>query len=233
MRNRVILVRHGDDPPDDRVVTWMTAQGFEPDIRRPFAGDTLGEVEDDIAGTVIYGGKYNAYDAPLHPFLAEEYRWIAACLEADIPMLGICQGAQMIAHHLGAFAGAREGGAHEFGYYELTPTEAGRAEGFLLEQQHFTQAHFHTYELPEGAVSLAGNANYPEQAFRYGTKAYGLQFHPEVTIEGFRRWQAQWPDVYARPGVQSREMQENLMMQHDRAQADWFFKFLETLFRKT
>lgn len=230
MGKRVLLVRHGDEPADDRVVSWLTTQGFDVDIRKPFAGDRLGDIDDTLAGTVIYGGMYNAYDSALHPFLKEEYRWIEACLKADVPMLGICQGAQMIAHHLGAFAGARAHGIFEFGYYEVSPTEAGKAEGFLSAPQHFTEAHFHTYELPVGAVSLAGNANYPEQAFRYGDKVYGLQFHPEVTIEGFRRWQNWKGDVYGRPGAQQPEEQTRLMMQHDRAQADWFYGFLGKLF---
>ncbi|MDE0695176.1 MAG: glutamine amidotransferase, partial [Boseongicola sp.] len=58
----------------------------------------------------------------------------------------------------------------------------------------------------------------------------GLQFHPEVTIEGFRRWQKQNWANYDRPGVQQREEQTRLMHEHDAAQAEWFYGFLGSLF---
>ncbi|MEX0302050.1 MAG: glutamine amidotransferase [Leisingera sp.] len=225
---RVQLVRHGDEPADDRVVSWLTAAGYEIDSRKPFAGDLLGDPGDYLAGTVIYGGLYNVYETGKHPFLREEYRWIEACLDADVPMLGICQGAQMIAYHLGAWAGPREDETFEFGYYPIEPS--GDASGFLDARLWFTQAHFHTFDLPEGAVRLAGNGNYKNQAFRWGEKVFGFQFHPEVTIEGFRRWQKQKWNVYGRPGVQTPEEQTRLMHMHDAAQADWFYGFLENLF---
>ncbi len=228
MSQRVVLVRHGDDPPDDRVVTYLTQAGFTPDIRRPFRGDGLGDVTDDVAGTVIYGGPYNAYDAELHPFLNEEYRWIGAALDADIPVLGLCQGAQMIAYHQGEWAGAPDSGMHEFGYYEITPT--GADPRFMPGPLFCTQAHYHTFDLPKGAVHLARSALYENQAFRLGDKVYGFQFHPEQTIEGFRRWQ-NWPTAnYGKPGAQDRETQTRLMLQHDAAQAAWFYGFLEGLF---
>ena len=202
---RVVLVRHGNEPADDRVVSWLTEAGYEIDSRKPFAGDLLGEPDDDLAGTVLYGGMQNVYETDKHPSLLEEYRWIERCLAADVPMLGICQGAQMIAYHLGAWAGPRDHEIFEFGYYPIEPAEG--AEGFLPGPLWVTQAHFHTFDLPEGAVRLAGNANYQNQAFRHGEKVYGFQFHAEVTIEGFRRWQKQKWGVYGRPGVQSPEEQ--------------------------
>ena len=100
-------------------------------------------------------------------------------------------------------------GLHEFGYYELQPTEAGRSvfPGAL----HVTQAHFHTFDIPAGAEHLATSALYPNQAFRYGDKTYAFQVHSEVTIEGFRRWQAAPWAAYGKPGAQSREEQDRLM----------------------
>lgn len=228
MGRRVLLVRHGNEPADDRVTSWLSEAGFDIDVRRPFAGDPIGEPTDDLVGTVLYGGMYNAYDTEKHPFLNEEYRWIGTCLEAGVPMLGICQGAQMIAHHLGAWAGPRDHGIFEFGYYRVNPTSD--ATGFMDAPLWVTQAHFHTFDLPDGSVRLAGNENYENQAFRYGDKVYGLQFHSEVTIEGFRRWQNQKWDVYDRPGVQDQAEQSRLMYQHDAAQAEWFYGFLDKLF---
>ena len=230
MEQRVLLVRHGDEPADDRVVTWLKQAGYRVETRKPFAGDPLGDVEDDIVGTVIFGGLYNVFETEKHPFLTEEHRWIETTLKADIPVLGICQGAQQIARHLGAWAGPLSPEFFEFGYYRIDPTpDAG---GFLDGPMWVTQAHFHTFDLPKGALRLAGNENYENQAFRYGDKVYGFQFHPEVTIEGFRRWQDIKSDVYTRRGVQSREEQTRLMYEHDARQAVWFYKFMDRLFGK-
>ncbi|MBS3648325.1 glutamine amidotransferase [Pseudaminobacter sp. 19-2017] len=227
---RVVLVRHGDDPPDDRVHSFLVSSGFEPVIRKPFAGDLLGEPDESLAGTVVYGGKYNVFDIDLHPFLLEEYRWIEACLKADVPLLGICQGAQQIAYHLGAKVGPGPGTPHEFGYYTIYPDE--RATDFLLSPLVVTQSHFHMFGIPEGAQRLASSDLFPNQAFRYGEKVYGLQFHAEVTIEGFRRWQSASSGYYGKPGAQSREEQDRLMIVHDATQAEWFYAFLAKLFGK-
>ena len=225
---RVILVRHNDQPLDDRVYTFLVKNGFEPVIRRPFAGEKIGELGEDIVGGVIYGGPYNVYETEKHPFLKEEYRWIDACLKRDVPLLGICQGAQQIAWHLGAPVGPLPGGQHEFGYYEVRPTAAGAAE-FLPQAMHLAQSHFHMFGIPKGAERLASSELFENQAFRYGARVYGLQFHAEVTVEGFRRWQAT-SSYYGQPGAQTREEQNAKMHQHDGPQAAWFSSFLAKLF---
>ncbi|MBV6634898.1 MAG: glutamine amidotransferase, partial [Mameliella sp.] len=121
MGQRVLSVRHGDEPLDDRATAWLENAGYTVDTRRLFGGEVLGVPGDDLAATIIYGGLYNVYETDRHPFLKEEYRWIDACLTAGIKVLGICQGAQMIAHHHGAWAGARKREIFEFGYYRITP----------------------------------------------------------------------------------------------------------------
>ena len=186
-------------------------------------------LNEEIAGSVIYGGKYEVYETGRFPFLNEEYRWIDACLKAGTPLLGICQGAQQIAWHLGAEVGPVESGLCEFGYYPIYPAEG--AGDFLPAPIHVTQSHFHTFGLPRGAELLATSDSFANQAFRYGEKVYALQFHAEVTIEGFRRWQDALSAYYDKPGAQPRDRQERLMHLHDAAQADWFYGFLGRLFR--
>ena len=227
---RILCVRHEADPTDDRITTWCAENGVTADIRRPFQGDTLGHITDDLAGVAIYGGNYNAYDTALHPFLHEEYRIIDAAMQAGIPLLGLCQGAQMIAHHMGAFAGAPGHSNHEFGYYEVTPTTAGT--GWLPKPMHFTQAHFHTFDIPDGATHLASSALFKNQAFSVGGTVMAFQFHPEQTRSGFGRWMERGDDWgrYDEPGVQSKEEQTRLMHAHDAAQHAWFMGFLDRFF---
>ncbi|MFL2798849.1 MAG: glutamine amidotransferase-related protein [Paracoccaceae bacterium] len=141
-------------------------------------------------------------------------------------MLGICQGAQQIAHHLGAKVGPVDNSIGEFGYYQINPTKD--ANDFLKSSLHVAQAHYHTFDIPKDAVKLAGSELFSNQAFKVQQNVYGLQFHAEVTIEGFRRWQnSDWP---SRLGHQTIEEQTRLMHKHDAAQASWFYDFLNNLF---
>jgi len=228
-RRRVIVIRHGDDPPDDRVHVHLHRAGYLIDTAQPFAGGKVPAIDDTVAGVVVHGGGFDAYDHDRHPFLAEEARLIEACLAADLPLLGICQGAQQIAGVLGAPVGPAAHGMAEFGYYEIAP--APGAGDFLARPLVVAQAHYHEFGVPAGARKLAASALFGQQAFAYG-KALALQFHPEVTIEGFRRWQAAPWALFDHPGAQSRDEQDRLMAEHDAAQAEWFYGLLGRLFPK-
>ena len=80
-----------------------------------------------VVGAVVYGGPFSVFETDAHPFLNDEYRFIDACMTRGVPLLGICQGSQQIAHHLGAHVGPKSGETCEFGYYEVTPTADGFA----------------------------------------------------------------------------------------------------------
>ena len=138
------------------------------------------------------------------------------------------QGAQSIAHVLGARCGPKQGEPHEFGYYPIRPTEAGKR--FFPEELHVCQSHFHEFAIPDGAERLASSVVFPNQAMRYGATTFGFQFHPEVTRAGFRRWQDRDWAAFGKPGAQTRDEQDRLGSQHDPAQHDWFMRFLDRLF---
>lgn len=223
---RAIEIRHDDDPPDDRVHAHLVAAGYAVELLRPFAGDAVPDLDGTVAGVVVHGGPFVVYAEDAFPFLADEHRLIRQALDAGVPLLGICQGAQSMARVLGAEVGAPDHGLHEFGYYEVRPTAEGAAEGFLPGPLVVCQAHYHQFGIPDGAVRLAESDVYPNQAFRWGERAWGLQFHAEVTPTGFRRWaNDSWADHTA-PGAQSADEQERLMALHDGAQANWYAGFL-------
>lgn len=225
---KLILVRHGDEPDDDRVHSFAQLNGFVPETYRPFRGDTLPKLDSRVAGTVIFGGVQSAADYARYPYLEAEADWIKACIAAKRPVLGICLGAQLISRSLGGSVGALNGELHEFGYYPITPTEVGK--DFMPCSMHVTEAHYQTFTLPEGGELLATSPGYHNQAFRYGDKVYGVQFHPECTIEIFRRWQQSDWAPYGKPGAQTSEEQTRLMIEHDAAQGAWFNGFLEQFF---
>ena len=236
MKKRILLIDHHENPPDDRVNTHLAALGFQLDLRRPALGDALGEANgmDDLAGCVLFGGLQNVDEAEKYPFLRDEMEWIRACHARDIPLLGICLGAQLIAGAFGAAVTPLPGGSCEFGYYPVSPAEDEHGRDFLPRAMHVTQAHFYECALPRGATLLARGETCAHQAFRCGETTYALQFHPEVTPGVLERWQnSDWADAcFTAPGAQTRAQMNELARIHDAAQHEWFTGFLEKLFAR-
>lgn len=156
-----------------------------------FAGSTDPAAFDPAAcsGLVVLGGPMNVDEIERYPFLILERRWIRAALDADLPVLGICLGSQLLASTLGAEVRPRP--VKEIGWYEIeTPAAAADDRLFrhLGRRSTVFQWHGDGFTLPNGAVPLAGSELCPHQAFRYGRAAYALQFHLEVTAEIIDRW---------------------------------------------
>ncbi len=228
MARRIILIKHEDSPGDDRAAGWFAEQGFALDWRFPYTGDRLPGFDDSVAGALLYGGPQSAADADRHRHLEEEARWVRQCIVKGVPILGLCLGGQVIAHALGASVGPDRHGHHEFGYYELAPTDRGWA--YFPDPLVVPQARYHGFELPDGAELLARSALYPHQAIRYGDRTFAFQFHPEVTVPIFRRWQqADWAP-WGEPGAQTRAEQDARAARHDQALHRWFTEFLAALF---
>jgi GMP synthase (glutamine-hydrolysing) len=140
-------------------------------------------------GLIVLGGPMNVEDQHRHPHLKTELLAIEAALRQDKPVLGICLGAQLLAHVLGA--PVRRHGQHEIGWYDLITTAQGREDpvlGHLGEQAPVFQWHACTFGLPSGAVQLARTETCEQQAFRFGQNAYGFQFHLEADAAMIERW---------------------------------------------
>ena len=140
-------------------------------------------------GLIVLGGPMNVMDQHLHPHLKTELLAIEAALRQDKPVLGICLGAQLLAHVLGA--PVRRHCEQEIGWYDLITTSRGREDsvlGHLGEVAPVFQWHGCTYDLPSGAVQLARTESCEQQAFRFGTNAYGFQFHMEADEAMIERW---------------------------------------------
>ncbi|HKD36052.1 MAG TPA: gamma-glutamyl-gamma-aminobutyrate hydrolase family protein [Pirellulales bacterium] len=144
---------------------------------------------EQLAGLVVMGGPMNVDETDRHPFLADEVRWIRDALDADLPILGVCLGSQLLAKALGSRVYTNR--VKEIGWYEIELTEAGRGDALFSGCQP-TEMVFHwhgdTFDLPDGAVQLARAVDCENQAFRFGRAAYGLQFHLEVTPEIIVSW---------------------------------------------
>ena len=138
---------------------------------------------------IVLGGPQMPDEGDRYPHLNVEMRCIDRALECDIPVLGICLGAQLLAYTLGG--GVRPMERWEIGWYELQPTHQSAADPLfcaLTEPQPVFQWHGYTFDLPPGAVHLARTDSCENQAFRYGKTAYGLQGHLELDKRLIHRW---------------------------------------------
>ena len=143
----------------------------------------------EIDAIVCMGGPMSATDDSTLPWLTAEKTYIADAVRDGVPFWGVCLGVQLLAASLGArvYAGA----APEVGVLPVELTEEGRSDRVFsaLPSDFMTlQWHGDTFDLPAGAARLVGSPAYPNQAFRYGDAAYGVQFHVEVSPELAREW---------------------------------------------
>lgn len=144
---------------------------------------------DGYHGLVILGGPMNVDDVDRYPHLATETRLVQEAIERDVPVLGICLGAQLIARALGASVRQNEG--VEIGWYDVSLTEEGESDPMLSHFQcteRVFQWHRDTFEIPDGAAHLATSPTCANQAFRYQSNVYAFQFHLEVDEALIRRW---------------------------------------------
>jgi GMP synthase-like glutamine amidotransferase len=147
---------------------------------------------DAMAGLVVMGGPMSVHDAL--EWLEPERALLRAAVGAGIPVLGVCLGAQQLALALGGEVNA--GRAPELGVGEVHLTAAAiRDPVFGHAPTPLPCVHWHgdTFLLPDGAVRLARNDAYENQAFRVGDRAYGLQFHVEVTASLAAHWGPHMP----------------------------------------
>jgi GMP synthase (glutamine-hydrolysing) len=140
-------------------------------------------------GLVVLGGPMGVYEADRFPHLQREIECIRDAIREGKPVLGICLGAQLIASALGAKVTRHQ--ETEIGWYPVSLTNEGKADpilGELAPTENIFQWHGDTFQVPRGAVLLASSQTCPHQAFRYGDKVYGFQFHLEVDEPMVERW---------------------------------------------
>jgi len=184
----VLIILHQHHSQPGHVGQWFRRNGYPLDIRRHFNGDPLPKTLAGHSGAVIFGGPQSANDRL--GFIRREVDWIAVPLRENKPFLGICLGAQMLAHHLGGRVDHCTRGSVEIGYHAIKPTQAGRQLDF---PDRVYQWHREGFELTRDCTLLAHSEGaYPNQAFRYGS-GYGVQFHPEITFSQVNRWSGSNP----------------------------------------
>jgi GMP synthase (glutamine-hydrolysing) len=220
---QILVVVHQETSSAGLIGEVLHQAGCRLDVRCPAVGQPLPDSLAAYAGAVVFGGPMSANDDQTLPFIRTELDWIDQVLSANIPYLGICLGAQLLARSLGAQVAANAEGWREIGYYPLQPAADQTLFPTPLQVYHW---HKEGFELPAGAQLLATGDRFPNQAFRWGDRAYGLQFHPEITADLIEHWTAQAADQLTLPGAQSKMTQVQQHQLYSQAVENWLRPFL-------
>lgn len=141
----------------------------------------------DADGLVVMGGPMGVHDTDRYPWLADERRFIADAIDAGLPVLGVCLGAQLIAAAMGADVYRNR--HREIGFFEVDVTDAGRGAAWFGDDRRVMAFHWHgdTFDLPAGCVHLASTPGCANQAFSHDDRVLALQFHVESTAASVDR----------------------------------------------
>jgi GMP synthase (glutamine-hydrolysing) len=192
---RWIVLQHVAHEGPGEIGIGLRHAGHDVSLVRIDLGHEVPEAGDvtTMAGLVVMGGPMGVHDLA-HTWLAGERDLMAAAVQAGLPVLGVCLGAQQLALALGGEV--TTGPVPEIGPGAVNLTRQAETDPvFGPVSSPLPCLHWHgdTFSLPPGGVLLARSTSYPHQAFRYGDRAYGLQFHVEVTPSLAEQWQSHLP----------------------------------------
>ena len=219
---KILIIVHRRESQPGAVGQWLTANGYSLDIRCHRFGDPLPPTLAEHAGAIIFGGPMSANDPD--DYVRAEIEWLSVPLRENKPYFGICLGAQMLAKQLGAEVAPHQDNLIEAGYYPVMPTDEGAA--LMRWPDVVYQWHREGFGLPAGAKRLATNASFENQAMQYRGNAFGVQFHPEMTLAMIHRWTTSAAHRLVAPGAQSRREHIVAHHIHGARQRAWLDRFL-------
>jgi len=188
MVEKALIITHVESEGPGTLGDFLTSQNIDVERVKLYEGEILPEDPLNYDTIITMGGPMGVYDDARYPFLREEIGFLRKVIEANVPLLGICLGAQLIA--LACDAPVKKATAREVGWKNIFVTEEGKKDMLfqgLPAVMSVFQWHEDAFEIPEGATFLATGWDCENQAFRY-RNAFGLQFHIEVTREMLSQW---------------------------------------------
>lgn len=193
MKKRVLMLKHINVEGGGTLEDYLLSNRWEIDTRELQDGDEV-PLKLTYDAILILGGPMNVYEENKYPFLKDEDKLIKEAIKKNIPTLGICLGAQLIAKAAGAKVTkniVRQLHQKEIGWYKIHLTDAGKNDPVFKgigESFDVFQWHGDTFGIPEKAALLATAELCTNQALKVGKNIYGLQFHMEVTEDMIYKW---------------------------------------------
>lgn len=186
-----LVITHTSAESAGTLATWLPAAGVALDVCEPWKGDALPDELASHDALIVMGGPQQAYDDRSASWLAATKELLRSAVARKLPVLGICLGAQLLAEATGGRVGPGDDGP-ELGARLVSKRDVAADDPVFAEiplSPVVVQWHWDVVaELPPGAVLLAASPRYPNQAFRVGDCAYGLQFHIETPAEMVQSW---------------------------------------------
>lgn len=186
---KALVFQHVEHESPGRFGYLMSLNGFDIHTVNFGAGDPVPQSVDGFSVLVVMGGPMGVYESEKYPYLAGEIGFVGEAVRRGAAVIGICLGAQIMAAALGAKV--VRGGLKEIGWHDIELTDEAAGDPVFSRfprKAKVFQWHGDTFETPAGAVNLASSRDFPNQAFRYGSRAYALQFHLETDGEMVRDW---------------------------------------------
>jgi GMP synthase (glutamine-hydrolysing) len=190
----ILIVMHVESEGPGSLGTFLQAEGARLHVVRLHDGDTLPEHVEGLDAVISMGGPMNVYEEEKYPYLRDETIFLRKAIDAGLPILGVCLGAQMIAKASGAQV--TRSPKEEVGWGLVHVTDAGSSDVLfhgLPRTLEVFQWHGDMFHIPETGTLLADGTDCPHQAFRV-RNAFGLQFHVEVTADILADWFADSPE---------------------------------------
>ncbi len=210
------------------ISTWAQKNGHGETYTHLYEGEGLPDAKDfDLL--VIMGGPMGVHDEEEYPWLKDEKALIRQVVETGRPALGICLGAQLLAHALGA--NVHKNLYKEIGFFPVSLTPLGwDSPIFGRMPATFNALHWHgdTFDIPKGALHIASSSGCANQAFVYENRIVGFQFHIESTREGLENLIKNCGDELLEEGEYIQRPEVLLEDKHDfSAMNEALFIFLE------
>ncbi|MGY1913937.1 type 1 glutamine amidotransferase [Blastococcus sp. SYSU DS0973] len=222
---RLLVVVPSETDPPARLGEWLRAAGLELDERHLGLGDQVPETLEGADGLLVLGGPQSSMDdEATSPELVGVRQLLRQAVDADLPTLAICLGAQLLAQVGGGRTRVGVDGP-EVGATLVAKRDVADADPVFgplpLSPDVVQWHHDEISELPRDATLLASNPHYPHQAYRVGAHVYGLQFHIETTPEMVRAWAASDPAGVAASSLEHEVLCARADAAHDDVADAW------------
>jgi len=179
--SKVLIIRNDAKEGSGQLGRLIAARGIDQGELLGWEADYSTLKPSSYVGLVVLGGAQGAYETDTYPYLADEVRLIQSFIDAGLPVIGLCLGAQLLATALGGEV--QQNAVKELGWHDIQISDKGLNDPLMSGHPESAPAfHFHGdfFTTPPGCVNLASSGITECQLFRYKENVYGFQYHVEV-----------------------------------------------------